>query len=179
MPARQRRHQGGVDRLPSGRYRVRVVDPATGNRVSLGTFDRKGEAESAFAAALTEQGKGAWVNPATARLTLESYSQPWVASRLTRSGAPLRPRVRELYTDSSASTFSPPWGRWNRARSGRHGCEAGTRIYLPTATDRAPLRSATDFCEPYSTRHAKTGSSPPTHARSRAEGSKERQSDQR
>jgi integrase len=110
MPARQRRHQGGVDRLPSGRYRVRVVDPATGLRVSVGTFDRKAEAESAFAAALTDQGKGAWVNPAAARLTLESYSRPWVASRLTRSGAPLRPRVRELYTDQLRLHILPSLG---------------------------------------------------------------------
>ncbi len=37
---RQRRSAGGVDRLPSGRYRVRAIDPATGMRLSLGRYLR-------------------------------------------------------------------------------------------------------------------------------------------
>ena len=38
--ARQRRAGGGVDRLPSGRYRVRVITP-DGRRVSLGSHATK------------------------------------------------------------------------------------------------------------------------------------------
>lgn len=39
--AKKRRQLGGIDRLRSGRYRVRVTDDATGDRVSLGTFITK------------------------------------------------------------------------------------------------------------------------------------------
>lgn len=82
MTSRSRRHQGSIDRLPSGRYRVRVVDPATGERVSIGSFDRKGKAETAFAAAITDQSKGGWVSPVGGKATLADYSAPWIESRL-------------------------------------------------------------------------------------------------
>ena len=54
MP-RKRRQLGGIDRLKSGRYRVRVTDEATGERVSLGTFGSKADAEQALAKAVADQ----------------------------------------------------------------------------------------------------------------------------
>ena len=95
--ARKRRQLGGIDRLPSGRYRVRVTEPASGERISLGTYSAKGDAEKAFARALTEQSRGTWVSPDASKVTLATYSAHWLESRLTKNGAPLRPRVRELY----------------------------------------------------------------------------------
>ncbi len=86
-----------MDQLPSGRWRVRLVDPATRQRVSLGSFPTKIEAEAAFAAALTEQGKGAWVAPDKGRLTLDEYATTWLDSRLTSRGEALRPKTMELY----------------------------------------------------------------------------------
>ena len=53
--ATRRRQLGGVDRLPSGRYRVRLTDPATGARVSAGTFTNRSDAERAFATAVAAQ----------------------------------------------------------------------------------------------------------------------------
>jgi integrase len=97
MAKGRRRQLGGVDRLPSGRWRVRVLDPGTGRRVSIGSFTTKAEAERAFAAAVTDQQKGAWVTPADGRIDLETYATRWLATRLTTRGEPLRPRVRELY----------------------------------------------------------------------------------
>ena len=44
MP-RKRRQLGGIDRLRSGRDRVRVTDEATGERLSLGTYVTKADAE--------------------------------------------------------------------------------------------------------------------------------------
>lgn len=94
---RKRRQAGGIDRLRSGRYRVRITDPATGERTSLGTFATKADAERAFAQALTEQARGSWVRPSNAAAPLSDYASQWLAARLGRGGAPLRPRVRELY----------------------------------------------------------------------------------
>lgn len=66
MARGRRRQVGGIDRMPSGRWRVRLVDPATGRRVSVGTFRTKAEAEVAFARALSDQGRGRGSHPSTA-----------------------------------------------------------------------------------------------------------------
>ncbi len=97
MSGGRRRQIGAVDRLPSGRWRVRLVDPATGQRVSIGSYRTKAEAEVAFAAALTDQGKGAWVAPDKGRVSLNEYAPKWLATRLTSRGEPLRPKTVELY----------------------------------------------------------------------------------
>ena len=41
------RPTGAVDRLPSGRWRVRIADPAADRRVSIGSYKTKAEAEAA------------------------------------------------------------------------------------------------------------------------------------
>lgn len=97
MPHGRRRQIGGVDQLPSGRWRVRIADPDTGRRVSLGTFRTKAEAERSFAGALADQQRGAWIRPNDGRVTLGEYAPQWLSSRLTSRGEPLRPRVRDLY----------------------------------------------------------------------------------
>ena len=96
MP-RKRRAMGGVDKLPSGRYRVRVADSTGGRRISIGTFETKVEAERAYAQVVTDQGRGRWVRPDDGRVTLVEYAPQWVECRLTSRGEPLRPRVVELY----------------------------------------------------------------------------------
>ena len=108
--ATRRRQLGGVDRLPSGRYRVRLTDPATGARVSAGTFTNKADAERAFASAVAAQDRGTWVAPRTT-LTLADYSAQWLESRLTSKGARLRPRVRELYEGQLRLHILPTLGR--------------------------------------------------------------------
>jgi integrase len=97
MAKGRRRQLGGVDRLPSGRWRVRLVDPGSGRRISLGTYKTKAEAERAFASAVTDQQKGAWVAPENGRVMLEDYAWQWLDVRLTRRGERLRPKTRELY----------------------------------------------------------------------------------
>lgn len=109
----RRRQLGGVDRLStwppdsaqtsegrstsSGRWRVRLVDPATARRLSIGTYTTKAEAERAFANALSAQARNGWVAPAEGRITLSDYANGWLTSRLTSRGEPLRLRVRDLY----------------------------------------------------------------------------------
>lgn len=110
MPGK-RRQLGGIDRLKSGRYRVRVTDEATGERVSLGTFGSKADAEQALAKAVADQSRGRWVRPDAGGVLLEDYARQWVASRLGRNGAPLRPRVRELYEGLLRLHIVPTLGR--------------------------------------------------------------------
>lgn len=97
MSRGRRRNLGGVDRLPSGRWRVRLAEPNSGRRISIGTFRTKSEAEASFAKAVSDQQRGAWVVPEDGRMTLAEYAPSWIESRLTSRGEPLRPRVRELY----------------------------------------------------------------------------------
>lgn len=94
--ARQRRAGGGVDRLPSGRYRVRIITP-DGRRVSVGTHTTKRAAEAAYARSLTDQTDGTWTEPVPTDITLAEYAPKWLDARLTSRGEPLRPRVRDLY----------------------------------------------------------------------------------
>jgi hypothetical protein len=61
----KRRQLGGIDRLPSGRYRVRVTDEATDKRVSLGSFVRRADAEQALAKA---------IRPDAGSIHLEEYA---------------------------------------------------------------------------------------------------------
>ena len=109
--SRIRRQLGGIDRLQSGRYRVRVTDDATGKRVSLGTFSSKADAEQALAKAIADQGTGRWVRPDAGSVLLEDYARQWLASRLAPNGAPLRPRVRELYDGLMRLHILPTLGR--------------------------------------------------------------------
>jgi hypothetical protein len=51
--------------------------------VSVGNFKTKAEAEVAFAAAISDQQRGAWVTPDDGRMTLAEYAPRWLASRLT------------------------------------------------------------------------------------------------
>ena len=95
---RQRRTGGGIDRLPSGRYRVRIVTP-DGRRRSLGTHPTKRAAEAAYARAIVDQADGRPFAHAPATTpTFTDYAHAWVDARLTDRGEPLRPRVRDLYS---------------------------------------------------------------------------------
>ncbi len=113
---RQRRAGGGVDRLPSGRYRVRIVT-ADGRRLSLGTHATRRAAEAAYARSVTDQADGKPANPsAVTTPKLDDYAQGWVETRLTNRGEPLRPRVRALYRDQLRLHILPTLGQTRLAR---------------------------------------------------------------
>ncbi len=107
--ARQRRAGGGVDRLPSGRYRVRIVT-ADGRRVSLGSFRTKSDAEATYAKSLTEQSNGKNIAPRERGTTLAEYAPKWLDARLTSRGEPLRPRTRQLYASQLRLHILPAIG---------------------------------------------------------------------
>src|SRR5680860_449548 len=79
-------------RLDSGKvvYDVRLRTPAGVNYKR--TFRTKREAELFEAKERTERHRGAWVDPAGGRVSLDDYAKRWLRER---SG--LRPRTVELY----------------------------------------------------------------------------------
>ncbi len=151
--ARQRRAGGGVDQLPSGRYRVRIVT-TDGRRVSLGTFPTKRAAEACYARTLTEQSDGKVVAPRRRGTTLGEYAPRWVETRLTSKGEPLRQRVRELYAKQleramaairkahRVAEMEPPSTEAARAilkTARQDAADAGRRV------DKAPALSVADL----------------------------------
>lgn len=74
-----RRSYGTVDQLPSGRWRPRYRDPATGRQRSGGTFATRAEAERWLAGAQVDQARGAWVDPNAGAVTLTAWADQWLA----------------------------------------------------------------------------------------------------
>ena len=107
--ARQRRAGGGVDRLPSGRFRVRIVSPE-GERLSIGSFTTRRAAETAYARSLADRADGKWRAPIEATITLEEYAPGWIEERLTSRGEPLRPRVKDMYRSQLRLHIFPTLG---------------------------------------------------------------------
>ena len=115
MP-RERRTGGGIDRLPSGRYRVRIVTP-DGRRLSLGTYPTKRAAEAAYARSVADQANGKPATPsAVTTPTLADYASSWVDTRLTKRGEALRPRVKDLYLMHLRLHIVPTFGNSRLAR---------------------------------------------------------------
>ena len=134
----RRRQLGGIDRLPSGRWRARLVDPSTGRRISLGTFKTKADAERAFASATTDQQKGAWVAPEKGRVTLDDYAWQWLETRLTRKGERLRPKTRQLYAGFLRLHILPTLGSAPLARLTTSGIRSGSAESACVSTRPSP-----------------------------------------
>lgn len=107
MP-RERRAGGGIDRLPSGRYRVRIVTP-DGRRLSLGTHATKRAAEATYARSVTDQADGKPATPsAVTTPTLADYAPSWIDTRLTKRGdAPSRAQPRRATPRADAMRRPP------------------------------------------------------------------------
>ena len=95
---------GNVKKRPDGMWRARYRD-ATGKERAR-HFDRKADAERWVAASTASIARGDWVDPAKARVTVEEWSQVWLATK-----AHLRPRTREKYESALRVWVIPRWGR--------------------------------------------------------------------
>lgn len=82
---RNPRTWGSVDKLPSGRWRARTgPDPLTNRRITLGTFERKADADAVLAQAREQQRTGAFVAPKASRVTFAEAADRWSQARLVR-----------------------------------------------------------------------------------------------
>jgi integrase len=111
MSRRTRRaHDGGsVDRLPSGRWRVRYFSEA--GRRHTRTFKTRKEAGDFLASVRTDQMRGEWRDPRSGARPVADYARAYLDTRTD-----LRPSTRRLYGELLARwidtdlTFAPPGG---------------------------------------------------------------------
>ena len=87
---RRRRPSGGVDKLPSGRWRARFHGPY-GNRITK-TVATKADADAWLARQHLAVLEGGYVDPAAGQVTFSSFAKRWLSGR-----PDLRPRTLELY----------------------------------------------------------------------------------
>ena len=90
------RRAASAGRAPKGtRYVVRWRTPQRQSRKRA--FSTRQEAETFAARVTTQVHDGSYVDRRAGSITLGEYASKWIAGRLTKSGAPLRPRTRGLY----------------------------------------------------------------------------------
>lgn len=105
MPPRgSKRGTGSIDKLPSGKWRLRYTDP-TGKQVSAGTFPTKQLAERALTRIENSIAAGTYeqdlaivqgdLDPKT--VTLGQLAAHWRSVRVGRNGQPLRPSTANEY----------------------------------------------------------------------------------
>lgn len=79
MTAGRKRTSGAIRRLPSGRWQARL-STASGERITLGTFATKADADAALADASHDARRGAFVAPTRGRVTLAEHAEVWLAA---------------------------------------------------------------------------------------------------
>lgn len=108
--SRRRSGWGQIDRRASGRYRARYTVPATGELITLGTFDLRGDAEAALTTVRVDMQRGVWKHPKTITAeTFKPYALAWISQRVNNKGEPLRDRTKAeylRYLDSGLAVFA-------------------------------------------------------------------------
>ena len=102
--ARRGMSTGSIRQNDSGTWQARVRQ-ANGERLSLGSFRTKREAQTALHTALADQSRGSWVDPRAGRQTFEKYATNWLAHRTG-----LRARTLELYESQLRNYLVPAFG---------------------------------------------------------------------
>jgi integrase len=92
-----RRQFGGVERLPSGRYRASYRGPDGNRRVGPTTFATVADADRWLNTISTDITRGDWRPPEPARELFGAYARAWLTLGVSRQGEPLSPTTRELY----------------------------------------------------------------------------------
>jgi integrase len=92
-----RRTFGGVERLPSGRYRASYIAPDAKRRTGESTFESVADADAWLATIYADIVKGSWRPPEPSRETVGAYAKRWLALGVGRNGKPLSPTTVQLY----------------------------------------------------------------------------------
>jgi len=101
--SRRRRPSGGVDRLPSGRWRARFYGPDA-RRVAK-TFRTKADADAWIASQRVAVLEGRYVDPVAGRVSFGHFAKKWLDGRHD-----LRPKTRELYEGLLRRWIVPEFG---------------------------------------------------------------------
>jgi hypothetical protein len=109
---RQPQTEGGAVR-----YRVRFIDPAGRERSK--SFRLKGEADRFAHSVEADKARGAYVDPAAGRITLEEYGAVWLAAQTSTHQPTRQPR------SGCAYTCTPTWGRRRLQESALRRCRPG------------------------------------------------------
>ena len=107
---------GSIKKRPNGKYRARYRD-ATG-RERAKHFDRKLDAERWLAATQVSVARGEWLDPLLGRITVQEWSQMWLAG-LSHLNPSTKARYRGLLRTSSRTGSAFPWARSAMATSWR------------------------------------------------------------
>lgn len=92
-----RRQFGGVERLPSGRYRASCRGPDGKRRAGPMTFETVADADAWLNTVSTDITRGDWRPPEPARTQFGEYAGDWLALGVSRQGEPLSPTTVQLY----------------------------------------------------------------------------------
>jgi integrase len=113
---------GNTRRLPSGRWQARYTGPDSRVHTAPTTFQTKGDAQGWLAGERQLISRQEWVSPsvraeraAAAEVqrrarTLTAYAEAWLTSRLTPSGAALRPATKFGYRNALDNHILPAFG---------------------------------------------------------------------
>lgn len=113
---------GSVRKLPSGRWQARYTGPDLAVHTAPTTFVTKADAQGWLAKERVLISGQEWTPPKvrTERAalaetqrrarTLATYAESWLASRVTSSGAPLRPSTRAGYRNALDNHIVPTFG---------------------------------------------------------------------
>jgi hypothetical protein len=111
---RPKRTFGSIRDLPSNRYQVRVRDPRTNRRFSVGTYGTRREAEAALVAELAKQQQGRAVPPARGAITLNAWVGEWWPSKVH-----LRPKTVAGYRHLLDKLILPKLGKMKLSKLDR------------------------------------------------------------
>jgi integrase len=104
LDMRGRREFGNIRRRTNGKWQATYK--SGGQRISLGVFRSKGEANAALSSVESEQRGGSWVDPRAGRISFEEYAWTWLKNRTN-----LRPRTRNQYTSLLRCHLVPRFGK--------------------------------------------------------------------
>ena len=140
----QRRSNGSVRKLDSGKWQVRYTDPF-GRRHSGGTFTRVADAERALARIISDIERGVWrekpySDPTgldISRLTVADLARLWGEARVNRRGQPLSPNTTSEYERIVDKVLVPLSGMQIRAISARD-----IDVWWSRESKRAPAQAS-------------------------------------
>ena len=98
---------GSIRKNRSGSWQARVRQP-DGDRITLGSFDTKADAQRAIAIALGQQVRGRLLDPRAGKVPFAYFAKEWVEHR-----PGLRPTTIDLYDSQLRHHLLPEFGKYD------------------------------------------------------------------